>query len=304
MSGMEGAVSDLAFAGTGMMGRAMVKRLLSQGFGVAVWNRSPLAADELVTLGARRLSSIEEAFETGLVLSMLANDAASTAVFSSEVLNTAPPGSVHVNMATISVQAAQLMTRQHADVGLGYVAVPVLGRPPVAEKGQLNLLAAGDRTLVASLGPVLSALGQQVWDFGDVPAQANAAKICMNYLLIHALQAMGEAITVAELHGIDQHKLVDLMAVSFFPGPVYGTYGPQIAARRYLPAAFTTELGLKDFELMAEAAASVGIRLPTETVLRSVFQKAIDLGYSQHDWASIAEVTRDQALSSPRPLVP
>ena len=159
------------------MGQAMVRRLLDQGHQVTVWNRSPAAGDELVALGARRATSIEEAFTAGPVLSMLANDAAVDDVFSQETLQAAPPGSVHVNLATVSLDIAQELTSRHAAAGVGYLAVPVLGRPPVAEQGQLNLLAAGDAELLQSLEPVLTSLGKKTWRFGDRPWQANVAKI-------------------------------------------------------------------------------------------------------------------------------
>ena len=171
---------------------------------------------------------------------MLANDAAVDDVFSQETLQAAPPGSVHVNLATVSLDIAQEMTSRHAAAGVGYLAVPVLGRPPVAEQGQLNLLAAGDAELLQSLEPVLTSLGKKTWRFGDRPWQANVAKISMNYLLIHALQAMAEAQALAELHGLDPNVLVDLTSESFFPGPVYSGYGREIAESRYLPAAFST----------------------------------------------------------------
>src|SRR6476659_5949735 len=143
-------MSTVAFAGLGSMGQAMVRRLLDQGHQVTVWNRSPAAGDDLVALGARRATSIEEAFTAGPVLSMLANDAAVDAVFSPATLQAAPPDSVHINLATVSLDIAQQLTSRHAAAGVGYLAVPVLGRPPVAEQGQLNLLAAGDDELLRS----------------------------------------------------------------------------------------------------------------------------------------------------------
>ena len=284
------------------MGQAMVRRLLDQGHQVMVWNRSPAAGDELVALGARRATSIEEAFTFGPVLSMLANDDAADAVFSQETLQAAPPGSVHVNLATVSLDIAQELTHRHAAAGVGYLAVPVLGRPPVAAQGQLNLLAAGDAELLQSLEPVLTSLGKKTWRFGERPWQANVAKISMNYLLIHALQAMAEAQALAELHGLDPNVLVDLTSESFFPGPVYSGYGREIAQSRYLPAAFSTVLGAKDLRLARSAAAQVGLDLPTAPVLDDIFRAAIDMGLGEHDWAAIAQVTRSRVTTPPTPV--
>ena len=287
-------MSAVAVVGLGGMGRSMTKRLLAQGHDVTVWNRTPDAATELIALGAQWAPTMAEVFATGPVVSMLANDTAALSVFSEEVLAAAPPGAVHVNMGTISLAAAQTLTERHAAGGVGYLAVPVLGRPPVAEQGQLNLLAAGDPALIDSVEPLLTSLGKKTWRLGDQPWQANVAKIAMNYLLIHSLQAMAEAQSLAELHGLDNGVLVDLTEGSFFPGPVYSGYGRMIAEKRYLPAGFTTELGAKDLRLAQDAAAAVDLEMPTAPVLRDVFDQAIDLGLADHDWASIAEVTRQR----------
>lgn len=292
-------MTGVAFAGLGSMGQAMVKRLLSQGHQVTVWNRSPAAADELVELGAHRAGSITEAFEAGPVLSMLANDDAANQVFDKQTLAAAPDGAIHVNLATVSLGAARELTERHAAAGVGYLAVPVLGRPPVAQAGQLNLLAAGDPQVLAQIQPVLDSLGKTTWRFGDEPAQANIAKICMNYLLIHSLQAMAEAQTLAESYGLDNRVLVELTSNSFFPGPVYAGYGREIAEKNYLPAAFTTTLGAKDLRLAREAAAATNVDLPTAPTLQEVFDTALQLGFADQDWASIAEVTRQRAGRTP-----
>jgi 3-hydroxyisobutyrate dehydrogenase-like beta-hydroxyacid dehydrogenase len=282
----------VSVAGLGNMGQGMVRRLLSEGHEVTVWNRSPAAVDELVAAGAERAESVADLFAAGPVLSMLADDAAVATVFNDSVLAEAGTNAVHVSMSTISVDAGRAMTVRHKAAGVGYLAVPVLGRPSVAEAGQLNLLAAGDSTLIESLEPVFSVLGRRTWRFGEQPWQANVVKITMNFLIIHALQAMAEGFTLAERHEIDPHDLHELIAGTILPGPVYQGYGKEIADRAYLPAGFRTALGNKDLGLAKAAADSVELELPTMSALRQTFQAAINLGLADHDWASIAEVLR------------
>ena len=283
---------DVSFVGLGSMGRAMVRRLLSQGWTVTVWNRSPAAVDELVADGARRAGSLAEAFAAGPVLSMLSNDEAVDRVFSADALAALGGSGVHVNMATVSLAAAGAAAERHGAAGIGYLAAPVLGRPPVAQAGALNILVAGDPTLVDRLTPVFDALGTRTWTFGADPARANVVKIAMNYALVHAIQALAEAIPLAEQHGIDPALVVDLMSQSFFPGPVYSGYGREIAGADYLPAAFTTTLGLKDVGLARDAAGAVGLDLPGIPALTALFDTALARGYGDHDWAAIAEVVR------------
>lgn len=285
-------MAHVSFAGLGNMGRGMVRRLLAEGHAVTVWNRSPGAVDELVALGAERAGSVADLFAAGPVLSSLADDAAVADVFDDAVLAEAGPKAVHINMSTISVEAGRALAERHKAAGVGYLAVPVLGRPAVAEAGQLNLLAAGDSRLIESLEPVFAVLGRRTWRLGEQPWQANVVKITMNLLIIHALEAMAESFTLAERHGVDAHDLQELIAGTLFPGPVYQGYGKAMADREYLPAGFRTTLGIKDLGLAEAAADAAGLELPTMSALRQTFRAAIGLGMADHDWASIAEALR------------
>jgi 3-hydroxyisobutyrate dehydrogenase-like beta-hydroxyacid dehydrogenase len=292
-------VTDVGFVGLGNMGAAMVRRLLEQGHRVTVWNRSTEAVDELCAFGAARTGSVADVFAAGPVFSMLADDAAVDSVFDDAALAAAGAGAVHVNMATISVVAAKRQAERHRAAGVGYVASPVLGRPDVAAAGKLNLLVAGDEAIVNALGPVLDDLGVRIWRLGEVPARANLTKIAMNYLIIHALVAMSEGITLAERHGLEGKNLVELFSHTLLPGPVYTGYGSVIAEKKYLPAGFATVLGAKDLGLARDAAAAVDLDLPTMSAVSGVFMAAIDGGYGEHDWAAIAETVRNRYASQP-----
>jgi 3-hydroxyisobutyrate dehydrogenase-like beta-hydroxyacid dehydrogenase len=248
--------------------------------------------NELVARGATRAASIRELFDAGPVLSMLADDAAVDSVFDDAVLTAAGPGSIHVSMSTISAQAGRTLVRRHASAGVALVAAPVLGRPEVAAAGRLNLLAAGDGELIDDLAPVFDSLGQKTWRVGERPEQANVVKVTMNFLILHALQALAEAFALAEQHGVEGRDLQSLITGTLFPGPVYEGYGREMVTHTYLPAGFRTSLGMKDLTLATQAAEEVGLSLPTAAALEQTFQLAIDRGLGDLDWASIAEVVR------------
>ncbi|MFE3171883.1 NAD-binding protein [Amycolatopsis sp. NPDC059235] len=139
---------------------------------------------------------------------------------------------------------------------------------------------------------MLAAIGRRVWDFGDAADAAPTAKISVNYLIIHALQALSESITLLQHAGLDAGRFVETITDSVFPGPVYRGYGDSIAAGSYTPPGFTTTLGLKDLDLALRTAGDLGVDLPTGPVLHDVFATAVEQIGADLDWASIAEVTR------------
>ncbi len=283
----------VSFIGLGAMGSRIAANLVAAGHEVTVWNRSPGKDEELVAAGAHRAADIYEALATGTVFSMLADDTAFEQTFlDSGVLSGAPAGTVHVNMATVSTALAARAAAVHAERGIGYLAAPVFGRPPVAEAGQLNILAAGDDALIDRVQNLLDVIGAHTWRVGARPEQGNLVKILGNYLMAAAIESMSEAVAVAEASGVDASELVDVLTSTMVPGQVYGTYGRLIAERTYRPAGFTTLLGRKDVNLGLDAAAAEDIGLPIGEVLRAVLDEAVAKGHGADDWSSISELAR------------
>ena len=285
-------MAEIGFIGLGTMGSAMARNLVDAGHTVRVWNRNPDAAVPLLEAGAVRADSAAHALDSGIAFSMLSNDAAADAVFSEDALR-GVAGSLHVNMASISPVAARTLADRHAEAGVGYVAAPVLGRPPVAVAGQLNILAAGAEADIDRLKPYFDVIGARTWRIGTEPAQANLVKIAVNFNIIHAIEALGESISIVEHHGIDAAGFAELLTSTLFGGMSYTAYADIIVNRRYEPAGFSTVLGLKDLGLAETAAEQVGVTLPTAAALRRVFEQTrAKPGGDKLDWAAIAEISR------------
>lgn len=283
----------LSFIGLGSMGNEMAKRLVDAGHDVGVWNRSSGPVDALVALGASRLDSVKHAFDAPIVLSMLSNDAAALDQFTPDNLASAAPGTIHVNMASLSLTAADELAARHQAAGVGYIAAPVLGRPPVAAAGELNILAAGSTKDIDAVAPILDVLGKKTWILGDTARTANLVKICVNFNLIHAVEALGESIALVESGGIDAGQFVDLLTSTLFSGVAFTGYGKAIATKTYRPAGFSVALGSKDLGLVESAATEAGLELPTVPALREVFNATLaNPDLEGADWASIAEISR------------
>ncbi|UOR01368.1 NAD(P)-dependent oxidoreductase [Leucobacter allii] len=289
----EAMTTPIGFIGLGTMGSAMAQRLAEAGHPLHVWNRTPGKAPGVISAGGVECGSVSEVLDrSDIVLSMLANDAAADAAFSAEALSGAR-GTLHVNLATVSIEMSRVLAERHRAAGVGYISAPVLGRPDVAAAGRLNIVAAGPADLVERAEPVLALLGKRTWNVGTDPAQANLVKIGVNYNLIHAMQALGESLSLVEHGGIDSETFVEILTDAAFTGSAYVGYGGIIAKRAYRPAAFPVELGLKDLTLAQEAAAELGAELPTAPTIRDMFAEALgDPELSDGDWSIIAEVIR------------
>jgi 3-hydroxyisobutyrate dehydrogenase-like beta-hydroxyacid dehydrogenase len=260
-----------------------------------VWNRSPEPVERLVAQGARAAASPAEALATGLSFSMLANDAVAEEILSAA--NFGAASGTHVNMASVSPDAGERIAAVAAQAGIAYAAAPVLGRPPVAAAGKLNILAAGPADVIAQAEPFFALMGVRTWQLGTEPQIANLVKVAVNYNIIHALEALSESIAMVEKYGVGAEDFVELLANTLFGGVVYQGYGNLIAKKEYKPAGFSIALGLKDLGLAQAAAAKVDSPLPTAEAIRGVFETALaDSSLEGHDWAAIAEVIRNNQV--------
>ena len=284
---------NVSMIGLGAMGAAMVRNLLAKGVKVTVWNRSRAIVDELAAEGAIPAADVDEAFKADVVLTMLAHDqAVKDVLLDSGVLARARKGVVHVNLATISTALAGELAALHAELGLGYVAAPVFGRPPVAQAGGLNVLAAGAPDAIATAMPILEQLAAKVWPLGEDPVRANALKLAGNFMIVSAIESMGEAVALGEAYGVPAPELLDMLSSTLFAAPIYKIYGAMIAERRYTPPGFAAELGLKDVRLVLDAAEAKGLSMPQADLAEASLEMLLGGDDKGLDLAALAEVAR------------
>jgi 3-hydroxyisobutyrate dehydrogenase-like beta-hydroxyacid dehydrogenase len=251
--------------------------------------------DELARQGAEPVEEARLAFG-GVVISMLADDEGMREVILAQrLLETAPAGTIHVNMATISVRFAEELAAEHQRHGVQYVSAPVFGRPDAAAAGQLNIVAAGDAAAIDRVQPLLDVIGQRTWRVGPEPRQANAVKVAGNFMIAAAIESMGEAAVMVQRYGVSSADLLNVLTNTLFAAPVYKGYGALIAERRYEPPGFRLALGLKDMRLVLEAADSARTPMPFASVLHDHLLEAVAQGQGESDWAALAEVARRHA---------
>lgn len=283
---------SVGFIGLGAMGSAMAGRLLEEGHDLRVWNRSPGPVEELVARGAKAAVDAADAMSADVTVAMLADDAAAEAVLTAEVM-AAGAGTVFLHTSSISPAEVDVLAARAADAGLAYVGAPVLGRPPVAAAGKLNIMVAGDPDAIERARPVLESLSVRVWPIGERPRMASVVKVAVNYNLLHTIQSIGESVAMVERHGIAPTDFIELLTGTLYGGSAHTIYGTQIANRAYDPPGFSISLGRKDLGLAEEVAGEVDLAMPVSPVIRAVYDRALqEPDLKESDWGAAAEVTR------------
>jgi 3-hydroxyisobutyrate dehydrogenase-like beta-hydroxyacid dehydrogenase len=293
---------DIGFIGLGTMGSRIAANLLKAGHKVRAWNRERAPVDALARLGATPVSTAREAFSGDAVFSMLADDAAVHAVID-PLLEGAPKGLVHVNMATISVALARDLTARHREHGLFYVAATVFGRPELAASAKLTIVVAGDPSAIGRVQPLLDVIGQRTWQMGAQPERANVVKLAGNFILGAAVEAMAEASAMSSRYGIAPADMLSVLTNGVFAAPAYQTYGDAIAKQRYDPPGFRLSLTLKDLRLALAAAEEVSTPMPLADVVHESLLEAFARGDGERDLAALARVSLRRAGLEESPVV-
>ena len=201
---------------------------------------------------------------------------------------------VHISHGTISTALARRLTREHAAKAQGYLSVPVFGRPEAAEAKRLLVVAAGEAGLIDRCRPLFDAVGRQTFVAGDEPWQANAVKLCGNFMIASMLESFGEAFATLRKAAVPPGMFLDIMN-ALFASPVYLNYGRAIAEEKFEPAGFGLRLGLKDVRLALATAEECSAPMPIASLLRDHFLDAIAHGQGEMDWSSVARVAARNA---------
>lgn len=288
---------NVGYIGVGKMGSGIARNLLRAGNTVVVYNRDRTKAEALEKDGAKVAKSpAAAAANAEVVMTMLSDDAAvERVVFGDDgLMSGLAKKSTHISNSTISTALAKRLAQEHRQCGQEYLSAPVFGRPEAAEAKKLMVAVAGEPSLVDRVRPLLDAIGRKTVVIGTEAWQANAVKLCGNFMIASMLETFGEAFAVIRKSGMDHRLFFELMK-DLFASPVYENYGGSIAAERYEPAGFALRLGLKDTRLVLQTADELAAPMPFASILRDHFLSAIANGQEELDWSSIAKVSARSA---------
>ncbi|CAN3130921.1 6-phosphogluconate dehydrogenase [Mycobacterium sp. smrl_JER01] len=292
----------IGFIGLGNMGSGMAANLLAAGHEVIAYNRSADKVTALAERGATPATTVAAACDADLVISMLADDAATESVTFGDagIVASLPAGATHVSAGTISVALAERLTAAHADAGQVFVSAPVFGRPEAAAAGTLFVVAAGPADSVQPLQVVFDALGQRTFVVSDQPKVANLVKLSGNFLIASVIESLGEAMALVEEAGVDKSAYLELLTSTLFAAPAYQTYGGLLARREFEPAGFAAHLGLKDVRLVLAAGEELEVPLPVASLIRDRFLTLLASGGRDLDWSALGALAAWEA-GGPKP---
>jgi 3-hydroxyisobutyrate dehydrogenase len=269
--------AKLGFIGLGIMGSRLTRRLHTSGWNIRAWNRSSEPAEELRQAGVSVARSIVELVaDSDVVLSSLATDAAVHSVYceSAGVFSSAKPGTIILEMSTISPQLSRLLHREASSLGVNFLDVAVSGSAPAVEAGSVTLIAGGSRDTFEQCMPIYASLAKQ-WFLMGGGSSGVQMKLVVNLMLGIGMQAIAEAVSLGEHLQLDRAVLLDVLSKTTVVPPALVGKLKKIETDNYSPQ-FPLRLMSKDMDLIMETARAVGAELPAGCAAKSVLDANLE----------------------------
>ena len=263
--------ASIGFIGLGLMGSRLTRRLHSSGWNIQAWNRTSDPAKSLGREGVAISSSITKlVVDSEVVLSSLADDVAVHSVYFDDdgVFSSAKPGTIILEMSTISPELSRLLHQEAVVRGVDLLDLAISGSTPAVEAGTITLLAGGDQNTFKRCTSIYESIAKQ-WFLIGPGSSGILMKLVVNLLLGVDMLAIAEAVSLGEHLRIDRNVLLDVLSKTTVIPPAFGGKLQKIKDNDYSPE-FPLRLMSKDMDLVMQAAKNSGADLPAARAAQSV----------------------------------
>ncbi|MNS88254.1 2-hydroxy-3-oxopropionate reductase [compost metagenome] len=292
---------SLGFAGIGLMGLPMCRRLLAAGYPLAVWNRNPDKCKPLVEAGARQVASPAELCQHADVVMLCLADTSVVreVVFGpAGVVEGAKKGQLLVDFSSLEPNATREMAAElAAKTGMGWLDTPVSGGVVGAEAGSLAIMVGGDVQDLERVRPVLLNLGQRVTHMGGVGA-GQVTKACNQMIVACNALVIAEVVALAERSGVDASLIAEALAGGFADSKPLQILAPQMAQNRFEPVKWHVRTLLKDLDTAVKFSREQGSATPISGLAAQLMRLHGSQGFLEKDPSTLVQMYREPGSAS------
>ena len=255
----------------------MARRLLAAGFPLTVHSRSPGPVDRLVAAGAGRAGSpAEVARASQIVITMLpdTSDVEHVVLGDDGVASSLAEGALLIDMSTIDPGPTREIAEALAPQGVQMLDAPVSGGERGAIDGTLSIMVGGSEQAFARATPILGSMGRDIVHVGPTGA-GQVAKACNQLVVAATIEAVAEALVLAERSGVDAAKVREALLGGFAGSKILEVHGQRMLDRAFEPG-FRARLHRKDARIVMDAAEASGAPVPSFKAVAAQLDRLVD----------------------------
>jgi 2-hydroxy-3-oxopropionate reductase len=278
----------IGFIGTGIMGRPMALNLIKAGHDLLVYGRRYDTLEALLVAGALgKGTPAEVAAGADITITMLPDTRAVEDVILGQcgTIKGAKPGSVMVDMSTISPNATVAVAARLAEQGIEMLDAPVSGDEVGARDGTLSIMVGGKAEVFERVRPLFDALGKNIVHVGGNGA-GQVAKACNQIVFSLTLEGVAEAFLLARRNGVDPAKVREALLGGYANSRILEVHGQRMLQGDFKPG-FKLRLHDKDMKIVLDNAREQGLALPGTACVAQRIHKLIEAGDGELDSTAV-----------------
>ena len=286
-----GVIARVGFVGLGAMGEPMARSLRRAGFDVAASvHRRRDALERLRADGVSEAADPADAAARSDVVILCVPDAphVEDALFEpGGVAHGACPGSLVIDMSTISPVASRRFAQRLAERGVDFVDAPVSGGPARARDGTLTIMAGASPQAFARAEPVLRAMGTP-HHLGPV-GMGETVKLVNQIIIANVMIANAEGLLFAQRAGADLDSVRAVLATATASNYLLAEWLPKTWLAGKLDGGFALDLLRKDLAAALEAARAFDFPMPATGLAYQLYTTRSARGDGALDYSAIVK---------------
>ncbi|MDQ7850657.1 MAG: 2-hydroxy-3-oxopropionate reductase [Armatimonadota bacterium] len=278
----------IGFIGLGIMGKPMSQNLLRAGYPLVVHDVVRAPVEELVRAGAADGGSCRGVAErSDVVITMLPDspDVRTAALGPDGILEGIRPGTVYVDMSTISPITTREVAAAMQAKGVPMLDAPVSGGQKGAIEATLSIMVGGPEEVFQQVRPIFEVMGKNIVHMGEIGA-GQVTKACNQIVVGITIMAVSEALTLARKSGVDPARVRAALLGGFAQSRILELHGQRILERNFDPG-FRIRLHHKDLKIALETGRATGTPLLATALVHEVLGALQSLGEGERDHSAI-----------------
>lgn len=285
---------QLGYIGPGIMGKPMINNLKKAGHEVTVYARRAQQREELRDEGWDMVDTPAEVGRRADIIFICVSDTpdVETVLFGENGLSEGlSEGKLVIDMSTISALATRDFAAKLAEQGVDFLDAPVSGGDQGAINGTLSIMVGGSDAAYARAKPYFGILGGNIVHVGSSGA-GQTAKTCNQVLVAQTINAVAEALALAEKAGVDPSRVREALLGGFANSKILEVHGQRMLDNNYQPG-FKAKLHQKDMHIVADMANALGLDLPGVHFTTEQMDLLVAKGFGELDSAAMRELIED-----------
>jgi 2-hydroxy-3-oxopropionate reductase len=282
-------MAELGFIGLGIMGKPMAGHLLNAGHTVHLYDSVSETVRKLATQGGLACSHSREVAQKADIIFIMVPDTpdVEAVLFGKDgVAEGTRPGSIVVDMSSISPIATKEFARRLGAIGVKMLDAPVSGGQVGAENATLSIMVGGQREVFRQVKPYFEIMGRNIVHVGNSNGDGQTCKVANQIVVALTIEAVGEALLFASKAGADPAKVRKALLGGFAQSQILELCGERMIGRRFEPG-FRICHQQKDLNAALQSARSLGLSLPGTAIAQEMLNSVAAQGGSDLDHSAM-----------------